>query len=77
MVQCPACGGTHVHEGTVSLASLPGEIQVDGHTYAVGQVRAALALTEPEQVTISRRTFDLVLLSGIALAALSALRLWM
>lgn len=77
MVQCPACGGTHVHEGTVSLASLPGEIQVDGHTYAVGQVRAALALSEPDKATISRRTYDLVLLSGVALAALSALRFWM
>ncbi|MGE0544620.1 MAG: hypothetical protein AB7R89_31055 [Dehalococcoidia bacterium] len=77
MVQCPACGGTHVHEGTVSLASLPGEIQVDGHTYALGQVRAVLALTEPERATISRRMYDLVVLSGVALAALSALRFWM
>jgi hypothetical protein len=77
MVQCPACGGTHVHEGTVSLSSLPGEIQVDGHTYSVGQVRAVLALSEPDAATISRRMFDLVILSGVAFAALSALRFWM
>ncbi|MGE3597974.1 MAG: hypothetical protein AB7N70_20710 [Dehalococcoidia bacterium] len=61
----------------MSLASLPGEIQVDGHTYALGQVRAVLALTEPERATISRRMYDLVVLSGVALAALSALRFWM
>ena len=31
----------------------------------------------PDNATISRRTYDLVLLSGVALAALSALRFWM
>jgi hypothetical protein len=77
MVQCPTCGGTHVHEGTVSLSSLPGEIRVDGHTYSLGQVRAVLALTEPDDGAIPRRVFDLVFLSGVALAALSALRFWM
>jgi hypothetical protein len=76
MVYCAACGGTHVHEGTISLSPRPGEIQIDGHTYPVGQVRAVLALSEPEGTAVPRATFDLVLLSGVALAALSALRLW-
>lgn len=77
MVHCPACGGTHVHEGTVSLSSLPGEIQVDGHTYSLGQVRAVLALSEPDEAAVSRRTFDLVFLAGVGFAALTALRFWM
>lgn len=77
MVYCVACGGTHVHEGTISLSPRPGEIQIDGHTYPLGQVRAVLALPEPEQTAIPRAVFDLALFSGIALAALSAFRLWM
>lgn len=77
MVQCPACGGTHVHEGTVSLSSRPGEIQIDGRDYALGQVRAVLALSEPTGTEVPRRVFDLIFLSGIGLAALSAFRLWM
>lgn len=77
MVQCAACGGTHVHEGMMSLSPRPGEIEMDGRTYALGQVRAVLALPEADVPAIPRRVFDLALLSGVALAALSAFRLWM
>jgi len=77
MVQCNACGGVHVHEGTVSLAHQPGEIEVDGHRYALRDVRAVIALPEPEGAAIPRATFDLMLVGGLALAALSVLQLWM
>jgi hypothetical protein len=78
MVRCGACGGSHVHEGTLSLARNPGEIEMDGHRYAVLDVRALVALPEPDgrEVAISRSVFDLVLLGGLALAVYSAARLW-
>jgi hypothetical protein len=77
MVHCPACGGTHVHEGTIALARSPGEIQVDGHSYALGQVRAVVTLPEPDGAMIPRRIFDLAFISGLVLAAFSALRFWL
>jgi hypothetical protein len=77
MVECPACGGTHVHEGTIALSSRPGEILLDGHTYSLGQVRAVVTLPESDGVAIPRPVFDLVFLAGLALAAITALRFWM
>jgi hypothetical protein len=77
MVDCSVCGGSHVHEGTVTLARQPGEIDVDGARYPLRDVRAVLALPEGESRTISRAMFDLVLLGGFALAAFSALRAWL
>jgi hypothetical protein len=79
MVHCGACGGSHVHEGTVSLAREPGEIEVDGHRLAVMDVRALVALPDQDgrDATIARSVFDLVLLGGLALAAHSAARLWL
>lgn len=77
MVQCSVCGGAHVHEGTVSLARQPGEIEVGGARFALRDVRAVLALPEPEGTVVPRRIVDLVLLGGLALAAFSALRFWL
>jgi hypothetical protein len=76
MVQCSVCGGAHVHEGTVSLARQPGEIEVGGARVTLDDVRAVLALPDAEGKVVSRKVFDLVLLGGFALAAFSALRFW-
>lgn len=77
MVQCPACGGTHVHEGKLDAAALPGEVRLDGHAYAVGQIRA-LTATGPEPADhkrgIPRQVFDLLWQAGVLLMALSAAR---
>ena len=77
MVDCPACGRLHVHEGTVSLAREPGAITVDGRSLPLGQVRAVLAVppSENEGVGIPRRVVDLAFVGGLAFAALTLLRL--
>ncbi len=79
MVDCPACGGLHVHEGMVSLAREPGAIKVDGRSLPLGQVRAVLALPsqEAENSAIPRRLFDLAFLGGLALTAFTLLHLAM
>jgi hypothetical protein len=79
MVRCGACGGSHVHEGTLSLARNPGEIEMGGHRYALLDVRALVALPEPDghEVAVPRSVFDLALLGGLALAAYTAARLWL
>lgn len=77
MVDCPACGGTHVREGLIARARTPGDLLIDGVSVTFGEVRALVALpaSDPESPAIDRRLFDLVLLSGVALATMSALRL--
>jgi hypothetical protein len=77
MVNCTVCGGVHVHEGTVSLARQPGEIEVGGHAYPVGQVRAVVTLPEPDGFAIPRRVFDLAFLGGLALVAFNVFRFWL
>jgi hypothetical protein len=80
MVQCPACGGTHVHEGTLDVAPLPGEVQLDGHAYAIGQIRALTSAgSEPgrRERGVPRPVFDLVWQAGLLLMALSAARVLM
>jgi len=77
MVQCPACGSTHVHEGTLNVAAQPGEVQLDGHAYAVGQIRALTAAgPEPadDRRGIPRPLFNLLWQAGLLLMALSAAR---
>ena len=77
MVQCAACGRTHVHEGTLGAASRPGELQIAGRTYEVTQVRAlVLAPCEGDasSTLVSRPLFGLALFSGLGLALLTALR---
>ena len=77
MIDCRACGRLHVHEGTVSLAREPGAIVVDGRSLPLGQVRALVAVPAPEleSAAIPRRLVDLAFVGGLALTALTLLRL--
>ena len=78
MVQCTACGGTHVHEGTLAATGRPGELLVDGRSFPLTAIRALVTVSTPDaepEPTISRGLYNLAWLSGIALAALTALRL--
>ena len=78
MVHCTACGGTHVHEGTLATTGRPGELLVDGRAFPLSAIRALVMVSTPDaepEPTISRGLYNLVWLSGIALAALTALRL--
>jgi hypothetical protein len=77
MVQCPACGNTHVHEGTLAAAALPGEVQLDGHAYAISRIRALTAAgPEPagRQRVVPPSLMNLVWQVGLLLMALSAAR---
>ena len=76
MVQCTACGRTHVHEGTLGAARRPGELQIAGRTYEVTQVRAlVLAPSDGDAATaVSRSLFNLALFAGLGLALLTAVR---
>ena len=77
MVQCAACGRTHVHEGTLGTAPRPGELEIAGRNYDVTQVRAlVLAPSDGEATTalVSRPLFNLALLSGLALALFTVVR---
>lgn len=79
MVDCAICGGTHVHEGTLSIARQPGAIAVGGHTYSLGQIRALATAPGadplPETRGVPRPLFDLVWQAGLLLMGLSAARL--
>jgi hypothetical protein len=78
MVQCAACGRTHVHEGTLGVAPRPGELQIAGRTYEVSQVRALiLAPSDGDANTtlIPRALLNLALFSGLGLALLTAVRI--
>lgn len=77
MVDCPACGGTHVREGLIARARTPGDLLIDGFAVTPGDVRALVALPvgDVDGPEVDRRVFNLVVLSGLALAAVSALRL--
>jgi hypothetical protein len=79
MVACPTCGGAHTHEGTLAPARGPGELQLDGQHFALNQIRALVPSQtdddgDARSITVSARTFNLVLQAGLLLAALSALR---
>jgi hypothetical protein len=79
MVQCQACGGTHVHEGTLNVSRQPGEVQLGGQQFTLNQIRAlapAPVLERPAEsgVALPGWAFNLLLQAGIALTALSLLR---
>ena len=78
MVCCDACGGVHVHEGTLAVARKPGEVQLDGRSFTLRQIRALVASptmdATREDASISRRAFNLLWQAGVLLAALSAFR---
>jgi hypothetical protein len=76
MVQCSACGQTHVHEGTLGVTARPGEVEIVGQVYEFTQVRALVLAHgdgEPPRA-VSRSFFNVVLGSGLVLALLTALR---
>jgi hypothetical protein len=79
MVECPVCGGTHVHEGTLGVARQPGEVEVAGHAYSLGQIRALTPAPGAEPLdrtlAIPRPLFDLVWQAGLLLLGLSAARI--
>ncbi len=78
MVHCTACGGTQVHEGTLAATGRPGELLVDGRLFPLTAIRALVTVSTPDadpEPTISRGLYNLIWLSGIALTALTALRL--
>lgn len=77
MVQCAACGRTHVHEGTLGAAQRPGELEIAGRNYDVTQVRALVLVPcdgEVATALISRPLVNLALLSGLGLALLALVR---
>ena len=78
MVDCDACGGTHVHEGTLALARQPGEVQLGGRSYPVHQIRALVDVPATEAaaegITISMRAFQMLWQAGLLLAMLAAAR---
>ena len=77
MVQCRACGGTHVHEGTLDVARRPGEVQLDGYCFLLSEIRALVAapLSEGDELrTVNLPRADLLWRALLLLAALSALR---
>jgi hypothetical protein len=79
MVQCAACGRTHVHEGTLGAAARPGELQIAGWTYEVTQVRALVLAPsdgDADTTAIPRAPFNLALVAGLGLALLTALRIF-
>lgn len=80
MVECLACGGTHVHEGMLAAAREPGELQIDGRSYPFNQVRALISAPateiDPAPAMIARPALDVAVIAGVALAALTVLRLW-
>lgn len=78
VVHCPACGGLHTHEGTLAVSRRPGEVQLDGQQFTLGQIRAVSAVpgleTSGDSLLISGRAFNLLLQAGALLATLTALR---
>lgn len=79
MVQCAACGRTHTHEGALMATQQPGELSVDGRTYQYTQVRALVLAPvdgEAPAVAVSRPFVVVVIWAGVALALLSAVRLF-
>lgn len=75
MVSCPACGETHVHEGTLNAARLPGEVQLNGHAYPLAEIRALIASPNadaPSAWRISDRALTALLQAATLLMCASA-----
>ncbi len=78
MVDCPACGRTHGHEGKLALSRRPGEIEVDGHVFDLTEVRALhpapVSETESHGFTISAPMLRFAIQAMFILSMLVAFR---
>lgn len=75
MVSCPACGETHVHEGTLNAARQPGEVQLDGRAYPLSEIRALIAspgAEAPSAWRVSDRVMTALWQAATLLMCLSA-----
>ena len=74
MVNCQACGRTHVHEGTLAVSRQAGEVQLNEQKFMLSQIRALSAvpvLDSSDGASISGRAFGLLWQVVLLLAALS------
>ena len=74
MVNCQACGRTHVHEGTLAVSHQAGEVQLNEQQFMLSQIRALApvpVLETSEAASISGWAFRLLWQVVLLLAALS------
>lgn len=78
MVDCPACGRTHGHEGKLALSRRPGEIEVDGHVFELTEVRALnpapVSEGDSNGILISAPVLRFAIQAMVILSMLAALR---